>query len=229
MKYKAILLDFDDTLIDTQGYATKCLEQLYITHELNKFFETSESFIDTYHLHIGKLWEDYALGKIDKQTLLKTRFDKTFESFGYVSPDFLEELNDDFVKSVVKNNIYIDGAKEIMEYLKSKYPIAMLSNGFSEMQYDKLNNVGFTDYFDHVILSDVVGVNKPHPAIFNYALQKLGVGAHETIMIGDNYLADIKGAMNSNIDQIWYNPKDEQAELAPTYTINNLMEIKNII
>ena len=78
MKYTTVLLDFDDTLIDTQGYATTCLHTLYSKHQLNQYFATETEFTDIYHKHVGKLWEAYALGKIDKQTLLGTRFDKTF-------------------------------------------------------------------------------------------------------------------------------------------------------
>lgn len=229
MKYSTIFLDFDDTLIDTQGYATKCLRLIYTKYGLNRYFPTSDDFINTYHQHIGKLWEAYALAEIDKQTLLETRFDKTFEGFPEVRKDFLRRVNDDFVQLVVKNDIRIDGAEEILKYLKKKYQIVMLSNGFSEMQYDKLENAGFTRYFDDVILSDVVGVNKPHPDIFNFALGKMRVTADRSIMIGDSYMADIKGAINSNIDQIWYNPKKEKAETAPTYSIDSLYQIKDIL
>lgn len=229
MKYTTVLLDFDDTLIDTQGYATTCLHTLYSKHQLNQYFATETEFTDIYHKHVGKLWEAYALGKIDKQTLLGTRFDKTFEHIPSITKDFLADLSKDFMQLTIQNDVHIDGAKEVLEYLKSKYQIAMLSNGFSEMQYDKLDNAGFTLYFDDVILSDVVGVNKPHPDIFNFALNKLGVTAQQTIMIGDNYLADIKGAMDSNIDQIWYNPKNEKVETTPTYTISSLYEIKGIL
>lgn len=229
MRYTTILFDFDDTLIDTQGYATKCLETLYTKYDLNHFFPTSIDFINIYHKHVGLLWEEYALAKIDKQTLLNTRFDGTFKNFPNAERDFLKTLSNDFIQLVVKNNTHIDGAQEILEYLKGKYQIVMLSNGFSEMQYDKLENAGFTNYFDDVILSDVIGINKPHPDIFKFALNKLGTTAERTIMIGDNYLADIKGAIDSNIDQIWYNPRKEKAEIAPTYTIESLYQIKDIL
>lgn len=229
MKYTTVLLDFDDTLIDTQGYATTCLHNLYGKHQLGQYFSSEAEFTSIYHKHVGKLWEDYALGKIDKQTLLNTRFNKTFEHVPSITSMFLEDLNQDFIQLVIQNDIHIDGAKDILEYLKTKYQIVMLSNGFSEMQYDKLDNAGFTPYFDDVILSDVVGVNKPHPEIFSFALKKLGVNANQTIMIGDNYMADIKGAMDSGIDQIWYNPKMEKVEQNPTYTVRSLYEIKDIL
>lgn len=229
MKYTTVFLDFDDTLIDTQGYASKCLYTLYAKHGLDKYFDTPQTFITKYHKHLNKLWEDYALGKINKETLNGTRFDKTFEDIEGIERDFLTHLSEDFLNKVVKIDMQIDGAQEILEYLKPKYKIVMLSNGFSELQYEKLKSVGFTAFFDDVVLSDILTVNKPHPDIFNFALEKNGTTAEKTIMIGDNYLSDIKGAMDSGIDQIWYNPKKEKVQNEPTYTVEKLLEIVDIL
>lgn len=229
MKYTTILLDFDDTLIDTQGFAEKCLKGVYADHNVQQYYPTFEDFIKVYSQNTHRLWELYALGEIDKQTLINGRFYKPFEDFGDASREYLDEMNRDFMSRVVHIDDHIDGAKEILEYLKPKYKIVMLSNGFSELQYDKLSNAGFAKYFDEIVLSDVVGVNKPHPDIFNYALNKMRVNREESIMIGDNYLTDIQGAMNSGIDQIWYNPENKDVEKNPTYTVARLTEIINIL
>lgn len=229
MKYTTILLDFDDTLIDTQGYAEKCLRGIYTDYNISTYYPTFEDFIEVYSKNTHHLWELYALGEIDKRTLIDKRFYKPFEQFSTVSREYLDEMNKDFMTRVVHIDYHIDGAKELLEYLKPKYKIVMLSNGFTELQYDKLESVGFTKYFDEVVLSDVVGVNKPHPGIFNFAMNKVGANIEETIMIGDNYLADIKGAMDSNIDQIWYNPNSLNGEEKPTFTVKTLQEIAQIL
>lgn len=229
MKYTTVFLDFDDTLIDTQGFASKCLKEIYDHHNINVYYPTCDEFLKVYHKHTHGLWEAYALGQIDKETLLRERFYKPFEHLPQVTDAYKDNMNQDFMRRVVKIDSPIEGAKELMEYLKPKYKIVMLSNGFSEMQYKKMENAGLAQYFDEVILSDVVGVNKPHPDIFTYALQQSGSTAASTIMIGDSFLADIEGAMKSNIDQIWYNPRNEKADVEPTYMVHHLAEITNII
>lgn len=229
MKYTTILLDFDDTLIDTQGYAERCLQGIYKDYKIENFFSSYDEFVSVYMKYTHQLWDLYALGKIDKQVLINDRFYKPFEGKEGATRKYLDEMNRDFMSRVVHIDAYIDGSKEILEYLKPKYKIVMLSNGFSELQYNKLDSVGFTHYFDKVVLSDVVGVNKPHPDIFKYALKSVGAYERDSIMIGDNLLADIKGAMNSNIDQIWFNPGNKEADEKPTYTVSRLEEIKNIL
>lgn len=227
MRYTTIFIDFDDTLIDTQGYANLCLTSLYADYKLDSFFSSVEEFVNLYHLHVGELWRQYALGYVTKEELLKSRFDKTLG--GLVDRDFLNRIGADFVSRVIKNDIHIEGAEDLLKYLKSRYTVVMLSNGFSEMQYDKIRNVGFMDYFDDVVLSDVVGVNKPHPDIFTFALRKMNVKSEKVVMIGDSYLSDIKGAMNSHIDQIWYNPLGLKEDVMATYTVKKLDEICDIL
>ena len=229
-KYKNIFLDFDDTLIDTQGFATKCLKELFEEYSLCEYFESKEIFLEIYHKHTSKLWEDYALGLVDKETLLKERFEKPFNHIPHIIGDFTDTLNNSFIEKVIQIDLLIDGACDLLSYLKQKnYKIVMLSNGFTEIQYQKIDKVGWNDFFDFIILSDVIGVNKPDPIIFQKALDISDSKVNESIMIGDSYLADIQGAININMDQIWFNPNHQQAAQQPTYTVDKLSKIKNIL
>lgn len=230
MKYKTVFLDFDDTLIDTQGYATKCLVSLYDDFEINKYFENIDTFLKHYHISVHELWTDYAKGIIDKETLLADRFQKPFSHLPKVSKKYLKALDIEFRKRIVEIEDIIDGAQELTDYLKNKgYKLVMLSNGFSEMQYDKMKNTGFDKTFDYIILSDTIGFNKPHPIIFEKALEIAKASPDDTVMIGDNYMADIEGAMLTNIDQIWYNPAKEKVAKQPTYEVDNLIDILKIL
>jgi len=98
------------------------------------------------------------------------------------------------------------------------------------MQYKKMDSAGLSSYFDKVILSDIVGVNKPHPDIFAYALNEVGQIRDKVIMIGDNLINDIQGALDYGIDQIWFNPEDiSPGDIKPTYTVRSLDEIRKIL
>ena len=123
-------------------------------------------------------------------------------------------------------------AREVLEYLRSHYRIYILSNGFAELQSRKMQSAGIGHYFDGVVLSEDIGVNKPHRAIFDHALRVAGVAADRALMIGDNYEVDIKGAHGAGIDQVFYNVSgmDISGEaLAPTHTISSLLELKEIV
>lgn len=229
MRYSTIFIDLDDTLIDTLGDSFINLRGLYTDYELNKYFPTVEDFLTVYSANSTQLWNKYNKGEIDKQTLMKGRFENPFRNFLDVKSDFLNAMNTDFLSRMMRCPTHIEGTLDILEYLKPNYSIVVISNGFSELQHHKINNAGLGQYIDKVILSDEVGVNKPHPAIFQFALEEVGVDADSAIMVGDNVHTDITGAMNSDIDQLWFNPKDEVIDINPTYTVATLCEIKQIL
>jgi putative hydrolase of the HAD superfamily len=120
-----------------------------------------------------------------------------------------------------------------MDYLKGKgYRMNMTSNGFHEVQYKKLAACGLTDYFDTIILSEDAGVNKPSPLYFDYALKMSGAERETTLMIGDNLQTDIQGALNAGIDALLFNRwnvNPEEANKRPTFVVDRLLDIKNLL
>ena len=229
MKYTTIFIDLDDTLIDTLGDSMINLRGLYTDYNLSKYFPTVDDFLKVYSANSTQLWTKYNKGEIDKATLMKDRFANPFQDIEDADAEFLEAMNTDFLSRMMRCPTHIEGALDVLEYLKFRYPIVVISNGFSELQYHKIKNAGLAPYIDKVILSDEVGVNKPHPAIFEFALDTVGVDPSAVVMVGDNIHTDITGAKNSNIDQLWFNPKRESVDVSPTYTITTLCEIKQIL
>ncbi|WP_165020226.1 YjjG family noncanonical pyrimidine nucleotidase [Dysgonomonas sp. ZJ279] len=230
MKYTTIFFDLDDTLWDTVNNNTESLEDIYNDYKINKYYPTFSDFYNVYSPNTNKLWAMYSKGEIDKPTLLRERFLYPFRSFSDVTEEMSSEMNADFLNRVQFKKGTVAGAIELLDYLKSKYRLHIISNGFTEIQYTKMKSAGLNPYFDKVILSDGVGVNKPHPDIFNFALKEAGVNPQDVIMIGDNLQTDIIGAMNSKIDQVWFNPNDEiSGSVEPTYVVKNLLEIKSIL
>lgn len=231
MKYSTIFLDLDDTLIDTIHNTVETVEEIYNDYHLSKYFDSFDDFYkNAFRPNNLFLWKEYEHQRISKEYLLHNRFIRTFGAIDEISDEHALEINRDYLKRVVRKPTLIPGCIEILKYLKPKYRICILSNGFTEMQYDKIKNADLTDYFDDVILSDMVGINKPQRGIFDYAIKQTGICEEEVIMIGDNYSTDITGAHGAGIDQIWYNPKNLSIEeFVPTHTISNLQEIKNIL
>lgn len=233
--YKAILLDFDDTLYDTHGNAQIALEIMYNEFGLDKHFPSFEDFSIPYWNTNVELWSLYAQGKITRDYLILERFRRplTLGKGLDVTTELCLSIGERFLDCCTEQTGVIDGAYHLLDYLKSKdYPIYMASNGFSEVQSRKLSRVGMTGYFDGIILSEAAGVNKPSPKFFKYALGIAGLEAADVIMIGDNYNTDIMGAMLSGIDQIYFNPEGKPlnpSDKKPTHMVTFLKEIENIL
>jgi len=233
--YKAILLDFDDTLYDTHGNAQIALEIMYNEFGLDKHFPSFEDFSIPYWNTNVELWSLYAQGEITRDYLILERFRRplTLGKGLDVTTELCLSIGERFLDCCTEQTGVIDGAYHLLDYLKGKgYPLYMASNGFTEVQSRKLARVGMTDYFDGIILSEAVGANKPSPLFFEYALKQTGLEAKDVIMIGDNYNTDIVGAMLSGIDQIYFNPEGKPlnpSDKKPTHMVTTLKEIENIL
>jgi putative hydrolase of the HAD superfamily len=197
---------------------------------LGNYFPSFNDFYTIYYANVSRLWELYSQGKISKKILQRERFVGALSMVEEISEEQALAINDDFIARVMEKGILIEGAKELLDYLYPKYKIHILSNGFTEMQYKKIDSAGLSSYFDKVILSDKIGINKPHPDIFTYALNEVQKDKKEVIMIGDNVINDVQGAYNCEIDQIWFNPEDlSPGDIKPTYIVKKLDEIKGIL
>lgn len=230
MAYRNIFIDLDDTLWDIHQNARECLLEIYTDYRYDRYYPTFDDYYNVYMPSNNNLWSLYRQGAIKKEELIVERFLHPLRKFGINSPEYAKSVSDDFLERTTTKTKLIDGTIDLLEYLKLKYRMYILSNGFTEVQYKKIENSGLKAYFEKIILSEDAKINKPHPDIFTYALINTNSRRDQTIMIGDSWDADIVGAYNSHIDQIWFNPKGEQhKEFEPTYTVAKLNEIKEIL
>jgi putative hydrolase of the HAD superfamily len=116
-----------------------------------------------------------------------------------------------------------------LKYLKAKYPLHIITNGFNESQAKKMKASGLDQYFDLIVTSETTGHKKPDPRIFYHAMEQLETSPELCIMIGDNPNSDILGAQNASIDQVYFNPEGKEIDLKPTYTIAHLQELESIL
>lgn len=230
MHYKNLFIDLDDTLWDTYHNNKECLEELYNIHNFGCYYASFEAFFDLYWPNNNKLWAQYRNHEIDRQTLIFERFNYILAPIGITDKTKILAINNDFLQLTTTKTGLIKGAIELLNYLHKRYRLFILSNGFREVQLKKLQNSGLAEYFERLILSEDAGVQKPHKGIFDYALVNTNSRKNESIMIGDSWDADIVGAYNSKIDQIWFNPQNEPAlDFEPTFMVCSLGEIKNIL
>ena len=232
MKYKDLFVDFDDTLYDTHGNSVIALRETFEAFRLERWFPDPQTFYDAYWLANIDLWTRYSRGEITRDYLIVERFRRPLsEGRGLeITEALCLEMSDRFLEYCATKSGVVEGAHELMDYLKGRgYRMHMTSNGFHEVQYKKLAASGLRNYFDTIILSEDAGANKPSKAFFDYALAKSGASVDTTMMIGDNLQTDIIGAHDVGLDTILFNRWDVQPSDIPTHTVAALSEIMQIL
>jgi putative hydrolase of the HAD superfamily len=229
-KYKHIFFDLDHTLWDFDKNSAETLTELYLHYQLGKYqLFSCEDFISTYRVINHEMWALYDTGMISKQKLREDRFRITLEKLGMsrlVIPGTIEE---DYVAICPTKKNLIPYATEILDYLKEKYILHIITNGFSDVQGTKMNGTGLTPYFSKVFNSETVKFKKPQKEIFEYAIREVSCTADCCIMIGDNLQTDIQGAINASIDNIYFNPEKISHNYTVTHEIGCLSELAKIL
>jgi putative hydrolase of the HAD superfamily len=223
---KHIFFDLDHTIWDFDRNAEDTLLELYEIYNLkNLGVHSSIDFIQLYTENNHRLWAEYHNGKITKETLRHERFRSTFIELG-VKPELVpHQFEDDYVKlSPTKTNLFEDATK-VLSYLQNKYTLHIISNGFKETTLTKMDLSKLNPYFENVIISEDVGVNKPNPIIFEYALNTAKTDKEQSIMIGDSLEADIYGALNFGMEAIFFNPLRKEKPLDVKNQITHLNEL----
>jgi len=229
-RYKSLFFDLDDTLWDTAYNNKVCLEEIYYDYQFGSYYPSFEEFFSAYMPYNLQLWAKYRNHEIDRNTLITERLLYVLRPMGIHDESFAWKLNNDFLYRTATKTKLVDGACDLLEYLAPKYRLFILSNGFREIQSLKMQNSGLASYFERIFLSEDVSIQKPHKKIFDYALKSSNSQRSETLMIGDCFEADIIGAQNARIDQLWYNPFQETAKgKPPTFTVHSLAEIMGVI
>jgi putative hydrolase of the HAD superfamily len=140
----------------------------------------------------------------------------------------IDQISNDYIEFLTDNNYLFDGAIEVLEYLKPKYKLHIITNGFAHVQEKKINNASLGGYFTTITNSELAGVKKPNSIIFDYAVNLAQSSKENSIMIGDDFDADVNGALNAGMDAIFFNVKN--IETPENYKqINHLLELKKYL
>lgn len=225
-KITDVFFDLDHTLWDFDKNSALTFEKIF---ELNKIDINLEEFLNVYVPINLQYWKLYREEKIDKESLRFRRLDDVFKTLKVtVKARMIYKLSEDYITYLSSFNHLFDGTIEILEYLKAKYKLHIITNGFKEAQQAKINNSNIDHYFNTVTNSEMVGVKKPNPKIFKHAMHMARTSAEHSIMIGDNLEADIHGALDFGMDAICFNYHKE-VPIRNVKFVDNLLEIKSYI
>jgi YjjG family noncanonical pyrimidine nucleotidase len=175
------------------------------------------------------LWYLYDRGLIDSEVIRKERFKKILEPFYAYDEKLSENLSWDYLDLCPKKGNLMPHALDVLNYLIQHYRLAIITNGFEEIQHQKLKAGSLHTYFDHVITSQKAGHKKPSREIFECALQSNGIKNHDAVMIGDNLITDIGGAKNASIDAVFFNSEQITHAQSLDFEIKSLHELRTIL
>lgn len=231
MKIQHIFFDLDNTLWDHRRNAYLTIKNLFEKEEINlKYNVDFEEFHSVYHEINEKLWENIRDGIVDKEYLRKHRFYDTFKHFNVDDQQLSMYFEEHFLDKILNHNELVEGAEYILEYLKAKhYTLHIISNGFKEVTERKCILSGIAPYFQTITSADSVGVRKPRPEIFEYSLKLAGAVKEESILIGDDWIADVVGAQNFGIDVIFFDVFKENRQEESLKAIQYLLQIKEYL
>lgn len=219
-KYKYLLFDVDDTLLDFQMAELNAFKMLLAEYHI----DFSEEYYKIYKTENHRLWKEYELGNIKRNEIFDNRM---IPLFAYLKiEDDPKAASYRFLTYLSKGAYLIGNTFQKLEDLSKKYKLYIITNGEPSVQYPRLREVDILKFFDGVFVSEEIGYSKPTKEFFEYVENNIiGFKKEEAIVIGDSLTSDIKGAINYGIDTCWFNPNGKTTDLNITYIISSIDEV----
>lgn len=219
MRYPWILFDADETLFHFDAFAG--LQLMFSRHD----YEFDSTEYDYYQSINLPLWQQYQQGEISAKQLQVNRFTPWAAKLNTSAA----ALNSAFMLAMADICTPLPGATELITALKGRVNMGIITNGFTELQQIRLERTGFADVFSPLVISEQVGVAKPHIDIFNHAFALMDHPPKQQIlMVGDNPHADIQGGINAGIDTCWLNrhATARPQGITPHYEVSSLQQLQ---
>ena len=218
-----IFFDLDHTLWDFEKNSGLAFNEIFI--ELNFPFSL-DVFLKLYNPINHAQWKLYRENKITQEDLRFNRLNKTFEKLNYsASIGLIDKISEQYITYLSTFPHLFEGAIELLEVLKNRFRLHIITNGFDKVQQFKIENSGIESFFEFVFTAEKVGFKKPHPEIFIQSLKTVNTTAEASIMIGDSFEADILGALNQGMQAIHFNSHNEEVH-AKCPIVYSLAELK---
>lgn len=229
---KHIFFDLDNTLWDFIKNSKITLQKLYEKYEVEASYSVAFPVWHANYYKINEqLWHKYREHLITKEELRSQRFKMAFKAVGIKNKSIALAFEKEYLNHLPEHNFLCEGAKDLLDYLydKKQYKMHILTNGFKEVSYRKLEESGIKYYFNTIISAEDAGKRKPHPDIFRYALALTEASKEESIIIGDDFTADIIGGTNFGIRAVFYNFLGNPTKKGNFTEINHLSELKKYL
>ncbi len=227
--YKHLFFDLDNTLWDFKANARDAFYEVFDSLGLLGRITDFESFLEIYEKYNEHLWTAYRQGKVKKDHMRVERMVLTFRELGINDPELTQRVGDLYLHAAPKKTNLFPGVHDTLQYLGNRYKLYILTNGFAEIQIQKINNCGLQKYFTKLFMAEMVGFQKPDRRFFEYAIKSVHAHKQECLMIGDDPEADIRGGQNAGIDQVFFNPEGKACIYKPTWEIKSMASLMEIL
>lgn len=226
MDIEHVFFDLDHTLWDFETNSARAFECIFEEANVNV---NIDEFLFHYKPINLKYWKLYREERVSKKVLRYNRLKEAFNLLSYkISDKNINHLSKVYIDNLPNYNVLFDGATEILNYLLPKYKLHIITNGFDEVQTRKMSTSGILHFFDKIITSESVGVKKPNPKIFHHAMKLAETSATNSVMIGDNYEADILGAKQVGMQTMHFN-ESHKTKTSGVINITDLLQIKEYL
>lgn len=221
-----VFFDLDHTLWDFDKNSGLTFERIF---EQKHPKVKAQQFIEKYVPINQACWKLFQYDEITQEELRYNRLKHSFDAINYaISDQEIDEIANEYIHFLPENNHLFDGTIELLEYLKPNYKLHIITNGFAEVQFKKITNSQIGSYFETITNSEMAGVKKPNPLIFDYAIDLAKAKKENSIMIGDSLDADVQGALDAGLKAIFFNESNIPVE-PHINQINHLLELKKYL
>ncbi len=205
-------------------------KNMYDKYHFDRYFRSFSHFYTLYSGKNEELWNEYGAGRITKDELNEQRFSYPLLQVGVTDKALVKAYSDNFFDDIIYKKKLMPHVREALEYLASSYNLYILSNGFRELQEQKMRSAGVEGYFKKIVLSEDIGVHKPFPEIFYFAMSATQSELHTSLMIGDNWKNDVEGAKNVGMGNVYYNIKGERGlPFKPGFDMRDWQDIASFL
>ncbi len=226
---KFAFIDIDNTILSFDEYVKTTLIEGFEFFNIAKY---EPYMYDVFEEINGGLWRRIEEGTLTFEELSKRRFNDVFEKLGISFDGVTFEKY--FRSKLFDSAILIDGAKEMLDFLKESCVLCVASNGPVKQQLHRLEIAGLKEYFDYFFLSEGLNASKPSKEFFDKAFSEIEkdygkISENDCIMIGDSLTSDIKGGKDYRMTTCLYTKGGKTTPNEMTdYCIDKLSDIKKI-
>lgn len=225
-KYQWLLFDLDNTILDFSESSRMAFSHVYETLDTDR--DIADVF-KSYKIINHHVWREREAGLLSHTELKTKRWKLLFEELELINDPL--QTNNIYFEQIKINPVFVEGAEQLLESLKGKYRMMIITNGLSEVQWSRIRLTGLKQYFEHIIISDEVGCAKPDKQFFDICYEYIDMLDKEKVLvIGDTPMSDIKGGNDYGFHTCWYNHNMiDNAGQIPTYKISSMSELSTVI
>ncbi|MCC8062984.1 MAG: YjjG family noncanonical pyrimidine nucleotidase, partial [Rikenellaceae bacterium] len=219
----------DDTVWDVRSTQEAAQRERFATFGMEDRYPDFHTYYNTFREINQKLWTEYRDGIVTRETLRNQRFVRLLESAGIRDERLAMDMSNEYLRISPTFNALMPHSLEVLEYLHGKgYPMSLITNGFNEVQFHKVEYSGLKKFFQRITTSEFAGIGKPNPGIFEYAMRKAEVTPSECIMVGDDVYTDIYGSSTVGMPSVFVNPSGAEHDQHPLHEVRSLRELTEI-